>query len=44
MFLNLIWAGTAVKTRKRTQKSAPMRLAKAGVPWGRTCSIAGIVR
>lgn len=29
MFLNLIWAGTAVKMRKRTQKSAPMRLAKA---------------
>lgn len=31
MFLNLIWTGTAVKMRKRTQKSAPMRLAKSRV-------------
>ena len=31
MFLNLIWAGTAVKTRKRTQKNAPLRLAKSRV-------------
>lgn len=34
MFLNPIWASPAVKTRKRTQKSAPMRLAKAGVLGG----------
>lgn len=44
MFLNLIWAGTAVKTRKRTQKSAPMRLAKAGVHGRRAYSIAGCLR
>lgn len=41
MFLNQFWASPAVKTRKRTQKSAPMRLAKAGVHGRRTYSIAG---
>ena len=41
MFLSQFWASTAVKTRKRTQKSAPMRLAKAGVHGRRAYSIAG---
>lgn len=31
MFLNLMGAGTAVKTLKRTQKNAPFRLAKSRV-------------
>lgn len=41
MFLNLMGAGTAVKTRKRTQKNAPMRLAKAGVHGRRAYNKAG---
>lgn len=41
MFLNKFWAGTAVKTRKRTQKSTPMRLAKAGVHGRRAYNKAG---
>lgn len=34
MFLNLMGASTAVKTRKRTQKNAPLRLAKRRVFMG----------
>lgn len=45
MFLNLMGAGTAVKTLKRTQKNAPFLLEKSRCSMGRrTYSIAGIVR
>ena len=33
MFLNLMGAGTAVKILKRTQKNAPLRLAKSRCSW-----------